>query len=143
MPRSIHKTEFAQEHVETAIELFQSGGAKSCVLTLAAAAEEVLGNLISRKKEKNMMAHLVRLAKERHLQMSPSDVYNLVNKTRNALKHANDPTEDSIEFDPEEATAMVTRAMANFQMLTGTLTPKMESFLENYLRKTWLPSNPA
>lgn len=48
-----------------------------------------------------------------------------VNGTRNALKHANNPDEDTIEVGQEAAIAMLGRAVANYQTLTGELTPPM------------------
>ena len=47
------------------------------------------------------------------------------NRARNALKHATDPDEDTVTIEPGEATAMLARALVNYNRLGGALSPAM------------------
>jgi hypothetical protein len=46
------------------------------------------------------------------------ELSDLVNNTRNSLKHANRKDEDAIEYDTSEAAAMLFRALVNYQIVT-------------------------
>ena len=133
----IRKSEIARNHIEAAIDLYRSGGDRACIVTLAGAAEEVLGKLVSRQGKKNVIAGLAEAATRDGSSLTPVQLSRLINRTRNALKHANDIDEDEIEIHPDEATAMLTRGMINYMQLTGAFSPKMHEFYE-WLRQNWL-----
>ncbi len=84
------------------------------------------------------MAHVINRANKSQSEMTPQQIYRLVNRTRNAMKHAKDPAEDSIELGPDEAALMLARAIANYQFVTGNLTPSMAAFFDTHLRKSVL-----
>jgi hypothetical protein len=134
---TLNKQDVAKRHIEVAIRLWSESEDPTCVVTLAGAAEEVLGNMISRGDEPNMMARMIDMARERGWNATNRTIYRHVNRVRNALKHAGDSEEDEFEFDPEEGRAMILRAMVNYQTVTGALSPIMEAFLEDKVRGTF------
>ena len=125
----ITKIQIAKAQIETAIDLFFNEDDRIAVLTLAGAGEEILGNVLSRKKSRNMLGVVYSASEERQLSLDPKDIANIANRTRNALKHAKFETEDEIDFDPEEAVIMLLRATINYQLEVGTLTARMEDYL--------------
>ena len=133
----LHKKEIARRQIDSAIDLFLEGKDYLSVVTLAGVGEEIVGNLLKRAKRKNMLGYLLDLDKR----ISAGREFTLVNQEingfRNALKHANDPTEDLMEVsqDQEHAIAMLSRALTNYCSLEGGLTPKMEQFY------VWLQQN--
>ena len=115
----LHKIEIARRQIEVAAELFFAEGDFLAVVTLAGAAEEILGNLIKRAGESAMIDRLVCLDKRLTGGRSFAVVNKEVNGIRNALKHANDPAEDEIEVDAGEAISMLSRAVANYARLSN------------------------
>jgi hypothetical protein len=88
-----------------------------------------------------MISRLSDAARARKLGLSSAELSNIVNRTRNSLKHANRPGEDVIEFDPEEARIMLARAVVNYQELNGSITPQMEEFASGHIRGSRLLPN--
>lgn len=122
----LHKIEIARRQIEVAAELFFTGGDFLAVVTLAGAAEEILGALIQRRGEPAMVNHIIELDKVLTGGRSFHFVTKEVNRARNALKHANDPSEDNVAIADGEAIAMLGRAVANYVLLTnGNATPIM------------------
>lgn len=79
-----------------------------------------------------MIDQLMELDKELTGGRSFAIVNKEINGIRNALKHANDPTEDEIEVDPSEAIAMLSRAVVNYVLFTdGAATPNMVRVYEH------------
>lgn len=128
----LHKAEIARRQIETASELFFSGGDFLAVVTLAGAAEEILGKLIKRKGETAMIDRLVELDRKLTGGRSFDTVNKEVNGVRNALKHANDPNEDELEVEASSAIAMLSRAVVNYVLFTGgNATPNMVRVYEH------------
>jgi hypothetical protein len=122
---TLHKIDIAKRQIDTAGELFLSGADPIAVITLAGAAEEILGSLLRRQKKPSMYDRLI---EDEFFTPQCSDskgVNQIINGTRNALKHANIPEEDELDFEPEEAVAMLSRAMANYTSISHELTPTM------------------
>jgi hypothetical protein len=135
----LHKKEIARRQIDTAIDLFLEGKDYLSMVTLAGAGEEIIGNLLKRARRKNMLGHLLDLDKRISGGREFTVVNQEINGFRNALKHANDPTEDLVEVvqDQEHAIAMLSRALTNYWALEGSLSPKMEQFY------VWLQQNRA
>lgn len=128
----IHKKEIAKRQIETALDIFFSGGDLVSIITLAGAGEEILGALLRRAGKHAMMDHIVKLDKQLTGTGRPFNVVNEEsNGIRNALKHANNPLEDELEVDPEHAVALLARAIANYAALESDLTPQMNRFYEH------------
>lgn len=128
----LHKKEIARRQIETALDLFFVQGDILSIITLAGAGEEILGNLLQRAGEPCAMDHLIDYDKCLTVTgRDPKIVNEEVNGIRNSLKHANRPFEDELEVDSEHAVAMLTRAVANYVSLEGSLTPPMHKFYEH------------
>jgi hypothetical protein len=120
------KMEIAKRQIDTASNLFLSGGDFLAVITLAGAAEEILGSLIKRSGEKAMIDHLVALDKRLFGGREWSVINSEINGVRNSLKHAKCPKEDTVEIALGNDEAMLSRALANWATLKQPLTGPME-----------------
>ena len=121
----IHKIEAAQRQLDTAIDLFFSGGDPCAVIALAAASEEVLGNYVNgvliEDNEDNMFYRMYSAAINRGLEFKNKKEFSqkLVNVTKNSLKHANIEDEHYVSFNEEEMVIRVMLALMNFQIGAG------------------------
>ena len=126
----ISKLDAARQQLEVACRLVQRGESILAVHTLCGAAEDILGRLAERANETSMFERMKAAAEDRFDRpMSSKEVSDLINRTRNALKHANDPSEDPFNYNPDHGFIMLFRALVNFQLVTGGLSQVME--------KTW------
>ncbi|GAB6197504.1 hypothetical protein [Lysobacter xanthus] len=123
----ISKLETAKQQLEVACELYLKRASIFAVHTLAGAAEDILGALATRQGHTNMFERM-RVAGEEMLnrKLSNAEVSGLINDSRNALKHARDPAEDTFFYDTGHGLVMLFRALVNFQLVTGGLTNVME-----------------
>lgn len=121
----LSKLVIAQRQLEVAARLYVESADHLAVLTLAGAAEEILGNLLRRAGQEAMIDRIVEMDRELTGGRDFSVVNAEVNGARNALKHARDPDEDSVTVEPGEATAMLARALVNYNRLAGQLSPTM------------------
>lgn len=126
------KFEIAERQLFHAIELYLAGTNLVSVITLAGAAEEILGKLVSSKGFENALDLKVkRLCKMFEFvhgkEANPKDFEKLRNKARNELKHIG--AEDSIELDLEqEAVNMLDRAIMNYKKLNPRVVRKFWEF---------------
>lgn len=121
----ISKLGIAKRQLDAASDLNFSGGDYLAVITLAGAAEEILGKLLQRQGDRAMVDRLVDLDKELTGGRPFETIRKEVNGARNSLKHANDPNEDEVTVEPGEAIAMLGRAVVNYVWLTNSATPAM------------------
>ena len=122
----LSKLEIAKRQLEVAAQLYVDGADYLAVITLAGAAEEILGKLLRRTEQKCMADHIVELDKKLTGGRPFNVVSDEVNRARNALKHARDQSEDLVKIEPGEATAMIGRALLNYVRLVGQPTPVMQ-----------------
>ena len=119
--RLLTKIEIAEQQLLHAIELFCSGDQIVCAITLAGAAEEILGKLVGRIGKTNSLEVEVKDQCEMFESFfgrpaNPKVFRDLENNARNELKHL--CSTDSIELDLEqEAVNLIERAIINFQQL--------------------------
>jgi hypothetical protein len=124
----------ALEQLEVALRLWETGEDFLSVITLAGAAEEVLGKCLAAEGVPNSLDDLKAgvAAMHRHLygeNLEAKGVVSRANRTRNSLKHFDPSQEPSISLDArEEARDMLNRAMDNYWRLKTSLTPAMERF---------------
>ena len=128
----LHKIEIAKRQIDVAIDLLRTDGDYLAIITLAGAAEEILGEFLKRHNKKAMVGHLeqldVKLTGGR-----PYKVFNHeINGIRNALKHAKHQNEDEIKVEHSDAVAILSRAVANYILLGEVESPKVLWFY-NYL----------
>ena len=121
----LSKLVIAQRQLEVAARLYVDGADYLAVVTLAGAAEEILGSLLRRTGQEAMIDRIVEMDRELTSGRPFSVVNAEVNRARNALKHAREADEDTVAIEPGEATAMLGRALVNYNRLAGQLSPAM------------------
>lgn len=131
LPSSLSAQEIAEHQLLSALRLWREGDYLSA-LTLAGAAEEILGKRLSKLGKQSsfeqIKSEITALAKA-HGDTDPKTekiLGDLLNQTRNELKHYSG--DESLSFDLRaDAIEMLERAIANYQMLTGLV---MEEAIE-------------
>jgi len=121
----IKKLDVALNHLQMAIDMFLKNQDLLCVLTLAGAADEILGQYATRANEKTMLDLLCSsLKKEYSINMTDKNFkYEYLNKAKNTVKHFNKDEIEIIELDPEsEALTMLIRAIGNLYSHDKTVT---------------------
>ena len=136
----ISKLDAATRQLDVAIDLFLSEKDPLAVITLAGAAEEILGVLAKNNGKDNMTDALKELDKKLTGGRDFKILNNEVNGLRNALKHANNLDEDFIDFDEDAPVAYLMRAIVNYIRLGLTPDENMESV---YLKAKNLQSESA
>lgn len=136
----IHKIEAAQRQLDTAIDLFFSSGDPCCVIALAAASEEVLGQYVDgnwvKDNQNNMFCRMYEAAIDRGLEFKNKAEFSqkLVNQTKNSLKHANSDEEQYVSFNEEEMVIRLMLAVLNFQLGAGRPFSEAMSRFEVWLK---------
>jgi hypothetical protein len=135
MPVQLHeKQHIALTQLETALRLFGEGSDYHSVVTLAGAADEILGELLQSHGGVSALASLTRASAAIHLTVHgvpgrEKEFANRANLARNALKHLESGGTPAVQLDIyQEAVDMLDRAISNCWELTKSLTPAMESF---------------
>jgi len=120
--RKYSKQEIAQRQIETALELFFVSGDLFSVITLAGAAEEILGQLNElRKGEQGLAEKLASLFEI----LRPAG-----KKTEDPDRTSRFEAETVIHMDARhEAVFLLGRAIEEYVTLTGEPTPLMLKFL--------------
>jgi hypothetical protein len=116
------RLDLATEQLEVAVELFLSKRSFVSALTLAGAAEEVLGKALNHKGQKNWRQKefdLVALPERASgRQYDWKKFIEETNKTRNAAKHFRHSQESIIASDTEnDSLQMIVRAILNYRDL--------------------------
>jgi hypothetical protein len=128
------KQSIALAQLETALRLFHVGDDLISVITLAGAAEEILGKLVKKRGQDNSLDSLKKTAAAIHERLfsEPIDtsvIADRANRARNAMKHvtaAGDPVSLDLR---EEAVDILNRAVDDYWILETNLTAAMDSFL--------------
>jgi hypothetical protein len=135
MPQaSYDKLAIARLQLETALQLFRDGKDLFSVITLAGAAEEILGNLLKEQGQGNAYEALegAAAAMYRHMfgeEVGAKQFAKRANRARNALKHHDPGHPRTVTLDLlEEATDMLDRAVANYWRLEHNTIPGMDAF---------------
>ena len=134
MRQTLEKKAVALRQLDAALQLFETGGDHLAVITLAGAAEEILGKLILLAGGTPSLDHLVQATCAIHKLQTGQDLdqttaRSRANAARNALKHLDGPPDLSVSLDPEEeAVDMLDRAVTNYWVLEGALSPAMQRF---------------
>ncbi len=129
-----NRVELAQEQLDVALELFLSKRSPVSVLTLAGAAEEILGKALKFRGKKTTLEyeHTVNAPVETFLRRQPflwRDFIDEKNRVRNAAKHMGQETEAQVVADLEdEALWMLVRACDNYNRLELQPTQRMKEF---------------
>ncbi|MEK7223004.1 MAG: hypothetical protein AAB156_01865 [Pseudomonadota bacterium] len=130
-----HKFDIATGQLETSIRLFLVDGCDMfSAVTLAAAAGEILHQLVLNAGKKPFVDYVIRVNDFRNPGKTPkrSSMISHIHKILfiNELKHLDERKEEFVEFDAEEcALAAILKAMADYKTLTGRHTEAMIAFL--------------
>ncbi len=127
----------ALAQLETALRLFCDGDDLFSVITLAGAAQEILGDLVKKQGRDNSLASLKRAAAAIHKvatgeafdEKELKRVGDRANSARNAVKHLEAISAPTITMDVrKEAVDILTRAVDNYWLLENSVTPAMTAF---------------
>lgn len=133
MQIKMRKLDVAINHLQMAIELFLKNQDLLCVLTLAGAADEILGQYALRANEKTMIDLLCSSLKKDHsIEMADNSFkWEYLNKARNTIKHFDKNDSEIIELEPEnEALTMLIRAIGNLYSHDQTATYNTPDLME-------------
>jgi len=121
--------EIAERQLERALSLFFNEKDFVSALTLAGAAEEILGKMLNEAGRKNTLDEVVAGSMDLvgNETAKPNQIAALANHYRNRMKHLQDGSAMtfSVGF---EAAEMIERATSNYWQLTHELSPLMERF---------------
>ncbi|WP_000304323.1 hypothetical protein, partial [Vibrio mimicus] len=133
MESKCNRINLSIEQLEMAIGLFLSKKSFVSALTLAGAAEEVLGQAVKRRGEENSLQEQYRISQSTNW-ITPAESWaefttRNKNKVRNAVKHLAE--KDAVEFVADiedEALWMIVRATDNYRRLGLDYTDLMHEF---------------
>jgi len=133
-PQTFDKRHLALRQLETALDLLEHSDDRFSVITLAGAADEILGELVRAKGGIAAVTTFAEAESAIHLHLynetlPPKYFVDRANRARNTLKHLRGHEGPTVTFDPaEEAADMLNRAIDNYWLLTLSLTEPMERF---------------
>lgn len=133
---TLSKQEAARVQLEKALELHALGGNQVAVITLAGAAEEILGQLVRERGGENSLASLTSGAVAMHKYLHNEEVdakryIERANRAKNSLKHYTPGKEQDVSCDfDEEAVDLLDRAISNWWALTHSVSPAMRKFVD-------------
>jgi len=139
----LSKEELARSQLEVALRFYISGEEWPAVITLAGAAEEILGKIAAARgfepALKRTLRHLVESCKRLWgTEATESDFAKLRNHARNELKHGTQDVTIDLEH---EAASLLARALENYRLCTGQAHPS--EFLFTSMRvKNWRAKQP-
>ena len=142
------KQELARSQLEVALRFYMQEAEYPAVITLAGAAEEVLAKIaISMGVEPSLKRTVRELCDTYRLvwkqEAKESDFADLRNLARNELKHFCSGQEVGFDFE-REAAGMLTRALENYLLCTGSPHPGHYAFtskkISNWRSKQQLAS---
>lgn len=122
--RTHKKIDLAAEQLTTAFHIFLDGTSMASALTLAGAAEEILGQESERRDTSNAIGKMYDTQKTflELLYGKPVDLKSYrdeFNYPRNAIKHFRDSKEHQIKVNLEDAALwMIVRAFSNYRLLS-------------------------
>ena len=134
---TLTKREVAVRQLDQAIRLFLEGDYLSS-LTLAGAAEEILGSLCERAGKPVAIEKIIAFHwKDTDPALSDGDrkkiLLGVLNRARNAVKHANNPDEATFDLEPDFAPQMIMRAMPMARILG--LPPSREAQMVRWIKE--------
>lgn len=124
------KSDLARIKIEKAIELFYEKN-YACSITLAGAAEEMLGNILRINGENNILGELHLWFKEHYsTDISFSELAKGANEIRDELKHGHTFSDlnHEVEISLAYCTQMLQRAYVNYSRAVGMPSEQMALF---------------
>ena len=135
--QTYNRIDLAVEQLDVALSLFLEKQSVVSALTLAGAAEEILGKVLSHNGQQNSLEWKYEAVEPTHtmlhqIPLSKADFIRDENRARNAAKHMACASEPSVTVDLEDAALwMIVRACDNSDRLGLPRTTRMLEF-ENW-----------
>lgn len=137
--QEISKQEIAERQLVRAIELYIEGSDLVSAITLAGAAEEILGKLVKTLGKEHALqtkAEMLNKIYQHTFKEPPNskEFIFLLNKAKNELKHIG--TGATLELDLEtEAVELIERAITNYTILGGKRNRLFHEFRQESVRR--------
>lgn len=126
---SVSKVEMAKVQLDAAIvAYYEERGVVA--ITLAGAAEEIFGAMLSRDGKENAVEKIASLPQMLQISTDPKKRIAYLNDVRNNLKHAKDKLEDDFIMSEFDAYLMIVRALGNASLLDIQDSFLMKNFRE-------------
>jgi hypothetical protein len=120
----LSKQDVARHQLETAIQLYFTGGDSVSAYALTAAASDVLRNIAASKSQETvldeMMKHVIPEKRDEFIEM--------MKRPKNFFKHAQKDPSETIEFHPDSFHIPLLLAVEMYAELTGNPTQLMEAY---------------
>jgi len=131
---TMSKLEVAEHQLNAAIRMFLDERDFVCAITLAGAAEEILGKLLEKQGRQHSVAEFAEACVKvgRHLfneNWTTKHFVEMQNFFRNGLKHLTDG--EPITVPPAAAEEIIGRAVDNLWALEGRETPEVRRYMES------------
>jgi hypothetical protein len=126
--------------LESALRTFFDGGDRFAVITLAGAADEILGRFLELGGQTSSVKILAKSAAEMHKLLYKEELPDKhfllrANMARNSIKHLDSTNDLEVTFDPEdEAMDMLVRATDNYFALGLPESHLVRQFNEWYMK---------
>jgi len=129
---TLTKLQLAQVQLDRAIRLYLDESDFVCAITLAGAAEELLGKLLASSNSQPIVENYAVAISKFNVALGGApiekkDAISELNAARDSLKHFGDGSPVSFDL-AEEAYELIDRATSNFLLLTKSETPNMARF---------------
>lgn len=133
------KSELAKIQIEKAIDLFCIEKDYASAITLAGAAEEMLGNILRSKNKDGILAELHPWFEDRYdKNIKFAELAKGANEVRDELKHGHENPDPDFDVNVSVSICaqMIMRALVNYPRVVGSPTEKMKQchrwIQENY-----------
>lgn len=139
--RAYYLEDLAFKQLETSLRLYFEGVDFASVVTLAGAADEIFGKLLSATGKESSIESLKKAVAAIHQRLygepgNLSEIAKRANRAKNRLKHWDTGQSQIVKLDLEqEAKDMMFWAIDNYWLLKETLSPAMERFQRDSMAK--------
>jgi hypothetical protein len=129
---AIPKKELARSQLNVALRLYMAGEEYPSVITLAGAAEEILGKVVSELGLKPALKRALGELLEAHRtiwgqEAKETDYAQLRTRARNEMKHRCSGADVSLDYEKESA-QLISRALENYLLCFGSPHPEQQQF---------------
>jgi len=137
--RAYYRSDLALAQLETALKVYFDGSDFAAVITLAGAADEIFGKLLTAAGGESSLASLTKAVGAIHEKLygeatAPHHIVERANLAKNSLKHWDVGDPEIVKLDLRlEAQDMLNRAIDNYWTLEHKLPELMERFQREHM----------
>lgn len=132
---TVDKVEAAKLQLDAAIDAFFQGHF-IVAITLAGAAEGILGEMLRRDRIQNSVEKIASLPLMLEFSNDREDRLSILNEAKNGLKHARNAAEDNLVISKLDPFMLIVRALGNSRLLNIEDTEAMKKFRDTYASRT-------